>query len=54
MKVQDKRQRILNVSLLCDFPDARITEIQEATENDPELQRLKQIIIQGWPEKECL
>ena len=36
----EERPRILNVHILDEFRDARITEVCKATENDPELQRL--------------
>ena len=34
---EQERPRILNVNILDEFPDARITEVREATANDPEL-----------------
>ena len=40
--------RILNVNILEEFPDARITEVSEATENDPNL-HFSNITIEKHP-----
>ena len=44
---EQERPRILNVNILEEFPDARITEVHEATENYLELERLIQVIEHG-------
>lgn len=35
----------------CDIPDARLSEIKEATESDEEMQILKETVMNGWPEQ---
>ena len=48
---QFSNQRIMTVyDMLEDLPDARCEEIRQATVNDPLLQRLINIIKDGWPD----
>lgn len=46
-----ERPRILNLNILEEFPDKRITEIKQATEEDDKLCLLKDYIVNGWPPK---
>ena len=50
----DTRARILSVEIFEEFPDERIKEIQKATEEDYTLYKLREVILEGWPEKETL
>ena len=49
-----ERPRIFNVSSLEDFPDANIEKVREATQRNPELQKLKTIITNGWADTSAL
>lgn len=48
-------ERLRNMALKsdepCDIPDARLSEINETTESDEEMQILKETVMNGWPEQ---
>ena len=48
----ETRPMILNVRAFEEFPDDRITEVFEATENSSEMQKLIETIQNGWPQKD--
>lgn len=45
----DERARILTVNAFGDIPDARISEVREATAKDSNMQTLLNLIVDGWP-----
>ena len=49
-----ERPRIFNVSSLEDFTDANIEKVREATQRNPELQKLKTVITNGWADTSAL
>lgn len=50
-KDEPERLRVCEVSAFEQFPDARITEIKEAAQNDSVMQKLIEVIMNGWPAK---
>ena len=49
---ETERLRICEVSVFEQFPDARISEIKDATKNDSVMQKLINVVINGWPRKD--
>ena len=48
----DTRARTMSIAIFEEFPDERINDIRKATEEDYVLYKLREIILEGWPEKE--
>ena len=53
-KDEIERPRIFKVNTFEQFPDACITEIRHATVNDTDMQKLIEVISNGWPRKDHL
>lgn len=49
---ETERLRVCEVSVFEQFPDARMSEIKDATKNDSVMQKLIYVVINGWPRKD--